>query len=499
MKNFIFAILIILGFSISISYSQTIWTPPQKLTNGFVDRNPSFGSKYFIGVTFNLYSSEYLIFERYINTYSQICVLRLGTTTILDSVIYLTTNSFLKRNPSISYYSPSYLSNITKAIALWESNEKGKWDIFGKCFNGQTGWGNVFPFDTSTGNKSKPRSVRLDSMNYLVVYEKNGDIILKKFNPFTQVISYDTNLTATDTAFCSNPYAYFSPTSQNSYVVTFEKRKPDNKFAIYFRKSNALPVWTAPDTIAFLGNNIFDSFTISNFSYPTVIFESDRNGYSDIYATSLSNPLQQEKVFTSPTNPGFDYKNFVYVYYPIITDYIGFNVCAYTKRKSDSTKVMFSSRGYPLNDSTTICDTSKKTSITMNGGIYNLSWYSMIWVIFNKDSASYSNLWARRININLTEIKKISEIVPTSFSLSQNYPNPFNSNSKIKMQISKLSDVKLIVYNILGKEVSTLVNEKLNPGTYEIIFDGSNLPSGVYFNKLTAGDFSDTKKMILMK
>jgi N-acetylneuraminic acid mutarotase len=96
-------------------------------------------------------------------------------------------------------------------------------------------------------------------------------------------------------------------------------------------------------------------------------------------------------------------------------------------------------------------------------------------------------------------ITAISTEVPGSFSLSQNYPNPFNPNSKIKFQIAKLSNVKLVVIDILGREVTTLVNENVKPGTYEVDFDGSKFSSGVYFYKLQTESFSETKKMLMVK
>lgn len=108
--------------------------------------------------------------------------------------------------------------------------------------------------------------------------------------------------------------------------------------------------------------------------------------------------------------------------------------------------------------------------------------------------------WGITLTYNVTiSVKKISEIVPDNFELSQNYPNPFNPNTNIKYQIAKSKDVNLKVFDILGKEVATLVNEKQTPGVYEITFDGSKLPSGVYFYRLSTGDFSETKKMILIK
>jgi hypothetical protein len=89
--------------------------------------------------------------------------------------------------------------------------------------------------------------------------------------------------------------------------------------------------------------------------------------------------------------------------------------------------------------------------------------------------------------------------IPDNFSLSQNYPNPFNPSTNIKYQITDNKFVTLKVYDILGKEVATLVNEKQNAGTYEATFDGSKLTSGIYFYKLTCEDFSETKKMLMIK
>jgi hypothetical protein len=96
-------------------------------------------------------------------------------------------------------------------------------------------------------------------------------------------------------------------------------------------------------------------------------------------------------------------------------------------------------------------------------------------------------------------IKNISSEVPSSFLLNQNYPNPFNPNTNIRYQISNNSFVSMKLYDALGRNIETLVNEKQSAGTYEANWDASNYPSGVYFYKLEAGDFSQVKKMILIK
>ncbi|MFH1194502.1 MAG: T9SS type A sorting domain-containing protein [bacterium] len=89
--------------------------------------------------------------------------------------------------------------------------------------------------------------------------------------------------------------------------------------------------------------------------------------------------------------------------------------------------------------------------------------------------------------------------LPTEYYLSQNYPNPFNPSTVIKYQVPSLQAVSLKVYDILGREVATLVNEEKPAGNYEVIFNGEGLPSGVYFYSLHAGNFHQTKKMLLLK
>ncbi len=95
--------------------------------------------------------------------------------------------------------------------------------------------------------------------------------------------------------------------------------------------------------------------------------------------------------------------------------------------------------------------------------------------------------------------KVLINSIPKAYALNQNYPNPFNPSTKINFQISKLEFVSLKVYDVLGNEVSTLVNEKKSPGNYDVAFDASSLSSGIYFYQIKAGNFIQTKKMTLIK
>lgn len=102
-------------------------------------------------------------------------------------------------------------------------------------------------------------------------------------------------------------------------------------------------------------------------------------------------------------------------------------------------------------------------------------------------------------SFNLSDELEVNITSPYHFSLEQNYPNPFNPSTKIKYAIGNRQFATLKVFDILGNEVATLVNEVKEPGVYEINFDASNVSNGVYFYKLQTGNFSDVKKLVVIK
>jgi hypothetical protein len=111
-----------------------------------------------------------------------------------------------------------------------------------------------------------------------------------------------------------------------------------------------------------------------------------------------------------------------------------------------------------------------------------------------------NQIWQRlnRIICNQTSVAG-SSATPASFTLMQNYPNPFNPSAKVSFVIGHSSFVSLKVFDVLGREVAALANEQLVPGTHERTFDASGLSSGVYLYRLTAGAFTSTKRMLLLK
>ena len=119
-------------------------------------------------------------------------------------------------------------------------------------------------------------------------------------------------------------------------------------------------------------------------------------------------------------------------------------------------------------------------------------------------NTSVDGLWCNIDNVFIGNhsaigIQPIGKNVPKVFALRQNYPNPFNPVTNIEFDLPKSEFVRLIVFNSIGQEVKTLVNETKPAGSYKVDFDASELPSGAYFYRITAGDFVQTNKMILVK
>jgi hypothetical protein len=105
----------------------------------------------------------------------------------------------------------------------------------------------------------------------------------------------------------------------------------------------------------------------------------------------------------------------------------------------------------------------------------------------------------RRFLSEFTAVQPVSNQIPKYYSLSQNYPNPFNPSTNFQFSIPKPGLVNITIYDALGRKVETLVNQELKPGTYKVDWSASAYPSGVYFYRLSAGDYTETKKMVLIK
>lgn len=232
-------------------------------------------------------------------------------------------------------------------------------------------------------------------------------------------------------------------------------------------------------------DSIFTYNGVQGASFSSIFFPSANIGYASMV---YSNMFNNGSIILKTTNGGNDWQQMYQGY----THYIS---KMYFKNNNAGITVSEGSLGYVF--------------YTTNGGF---NWHQSFWtdyglkdVVFTTPETGFiiggegSILRTTNFGGIVTSINYSNTINISSFSLSQNYPNPFNPSTKIKFDIPKGSLVKLKIYDILGREVATLVNEKLNPGTYEYEWNGIDLSSGIYFYKLEAENFIQTKRMVLVK
>ena len=493
MKNLI--LLILLSTCIP-TFAQSQFET-HTLTSGHVDKNPVFASSYY-PAQWILLNMELLAFERHSGSNSQICVIQMGPNGMLGQLTQITNAASLKRNPAIDYNSLyGHSGSVTHALAVWEDYRNSKWDLYASSFSTSWGWSVPYAFDTDQYNKSNVKIIGRDSAIFYIVYEKNNDIIYRKFNSRTAVVLEETNLTSSDPAVCGKPAIVYADYLYEFFIVTYEKTKANTKKAVYFRKRSSSGVWSSPDTAAYAGNNMNTGFAANNWAYPEMTFDSDRSGKYKMYATLL-NPngtKDQYLVQNIQQYSYYNYNHFQSFFYPIITDNTYFMVASYI-RKSDVTK-LFCLGNVPA-DSTLLGDSSLSIKSSINNGI-RAGNIAVVWIAYAKDSLSFSNVYAKRISIVISGVKNLGTGVPEEYSLYQNYPNPFNPSTVIKFAVPKAGVVRLRVFDALGREVVTLVNEHLSEGTYETSFDASNYASGVYYYELNASNYKATKRMVYVK
>lgn len=157
----------------------------------------------------------------------------------------------------------------------------------------------------------------------------------------------------------------------------------------------------------------------------------------------------------------------------------------------------------------TVAQTKIQNSVLGNGGI-KISGSSnrimgtvgqpAIGKTSNSNNYNYIGFWYQAGILNITDVEQLSHNpLPKEYMLKQNYPNPFNPTTTILFSIPKQSMVTLRICDVLGKEITVLLDEELQPGEYKAVFDAGQLPSGIYFYHIKAEEFRQVKKLMLLK
>lgn len=482
----IFLILTIGIFLICNSYSEAQWLSDQRLTTSIGNSQTPFNNSKCVAASGN---NVYAVWTDQRNGNFEVFYKR-----SIDGGISWSADQLLTNIPLNSEY-PSIAVSGSVVHIVWLDYRGTNYSIYYKrsADNG-TSWGQDILLSGNSGSLLYRPSVAVSGSNVHVVWEDvregNWEIFYKRSGNGGLSWGADIRLT-NDPAY--SEFASVSASGSIVHVVWTDGRSgfPNNE--IYYKGSaDGGQTWGADMRLANSISARYPSVS-SDSSKVQVVWEDERDGNFEIYTTQsidgginwsadkrITNNSETQRN-ASVTVSGSD----VHVVWDDGRD--GNNVMIYYKHSADD--------GLTWGADTRLTDLTGSAlypSIAVSGTVLHV-------VFTDWRDGDQEIYYKRNPTGNPVGIQNSSSEIPDQFYISQNYPNPFNPTTNLGFGISDLGFVSLKIYDIQGKEVAVLVNENLSPGSYEYEWNASGFPSGVYFYKLQAGDYSEVKKMSLTK
>ncbi len=493
MKHLIFvSIFLLIIKADEISAQPYNWNPEKKLTEGYYDSDPKFIQ--LINQNYWNHNLDLLIFKRknsLTDTLSGICAVKIDTGGINGVPFYLSNGTFSDINPDVCI--GNCCIEIRNALAVWESKRQEGSIIAGCYFDYNLGWGKTFIIDSSSDNHN-PKATGITNTTYSVVYQSGNDIIYKEIDAVNSSTIYSFNLTSGDTSVCSKPEIGRKPGILNNTQITYQQKKSDGDFSVLRRIYTSNNIWSEPEILSDLGDNRTSVYLLGETEYNPGI-ESNRSGNWNSY-------WFRENGLEGLSNFNYDADNTslrTFLNNRVTSSFIYSNTYAYKEELLNQKRIILFNKDFSNDKDTVPINSIENTGLTINAGLKYFNYDFLIWVVYNKDNDGLSSLYGKSVRVKNTGIIENNSFSPDKFMIYQNYPNPFNPSTNLEFGIPELGFVSLKVYDALGKVVKTLVNENKPAGYYNVEFDGNDLPSGIYFYRLEAGEFTLTKRMILLK
>lgn len=485
MKKIIFSFVILINCILS---AQTDFIIKQITNYDYDSRNP-----YIVNRPVYLPDPGEFVFEiRKVNETNIGLIKYIIESDSFSSPLTITDDTSNNINPSIT---EEFIDN---PVILFQTDINGNWDLAISVENDGI-WSNPEFITNSGEDETNPIFLSAYSFNYepfdtlWILYEKNQSIHL---------LSYKQGVTADRIIFeAHDSISYSSPTGffDSPMQIAAVENSPTQKRLVYRKFDNIegtlFPIHLisgdgSPDNPRF-----FNSLGFEFLSYTA----EQTNGLRNIYYTYDWEDNNPEPWVDDPSG---DLSSLAVTTVSIITEsrWGTGDANTYFVARNDSNFIRLN-----LQDSNPFflqLDTLLYIKVdNPNSDIGNIGTIlsdAICYTVFEDSSNGHINLFARKDLVSLDKVTAVNQS-DLHFYLSQNYPNPFNPSTRISFIVNKSSLVSLKVYDVLGNEVETLVNEEKSPGTYNINFNASGLSSGVYFYRLKSGTFSETKKMIFLK
>ncbi len=474
---------LIIFIIISVSSVIAQWQPEVRLTNNNSESHTSSNNAWCVASSGSV---VHVVWHDYRDGNSEIYYKR-----SIDGGVSWSADMQLTNDPASSW-NPSVTVSGSVVHVVWQDDRNGNTEIYYKRSIDEGGNWEADTRLTNNASSSVSPSVTVSGPAVHVVWFDNRDgneeIYYKRSLDFGGSWGTDIRMT-NNSAISRNPSVTASGSA--AHVVWEDNR--EGNWEIYYKGSIDEGVNWDPDTR--LTNNTANSWypsVSSSGSDVHIVWSDDRDGNLEIYYKGSINKGVNWDADTRLTNnsaasrtPSVSVSGqAVHVVWDDRRG--GASGEIYYKRSTDA------GVSWIADTQLTVNFASQNPSVSVSGTAVYVVWKDYRdgnWEIYSKQNPTG----------NPVGIINISSEIPNEFSLGQNYPNPFNPATKIKFELRNTSFTNLVIYDGLGREVETIVNEQLNAGSYEADWNASNFPSGVYFYKLTTGDFSKTNKMLLIK
>ncbi|MBK9404488.1 MAG: T9SS type A sorting domain-containing protein [Ignavibacteria bacterium] len=474
---------LIIFIIISVSSAIAQWQPEVRLTNNSSESLISSNNAWCVASSGPV---VHVVWYDYRDGNSEIYYKR-----SIDGGVSWSADMQLTNDPASSW-NPSVTVSGSVVHVVWQDDRNGNTEIYYKRSIDEGGNWEADTRLTNNASSSVSPSVTVSGPAVHVVWFDNRDgneeIYYKRSLDFGGSWGTDIRMT-NNSAISRNPSVTASGSA--AHVVWEDNR--EGNWEIYYKGSIDEGVNWDPDTR--LTNNTANSWypsVSSSGSDVHIVWSDDRDGNLEIYYKGSINKGVNWDADTRLTNNSAASRT------PSVTVSGQAVHVVWDDRRGGASGEIYYKRStdagvsWIADTQLTVNFASQNPSVSVSGTAVYVVWKDYRdgnWEIYSK----------RNPTGNPIGIINISSEIPKEFSLGQNYPNPFNPATKIKFALHNTSFTNLVIYDGLGREVETIVNEQLNAGIYEADWNASNFPSGVYFYKLTTGDFSKTNKMLLIK
>jgi hypothetical protein len=477
------------------------WEKVDTLTGGlFEDRNPSVFHGFFPGW---YGQTQWMVFDRYSSSEATIAAKRYSESTrTWDSDVVVVArrpvddDHGLPDYSSLSYSLPGDSVTRTVHVIAWHQKNGQSRDIYCSFLRDRDAiWSDPVAITDDSVDNTNARIIPLRDSTFILTW-KRKNVVAYSFLTVHTSTSPETLATGSD-----DSLEYDISGMWQRGDVTWTSKDSLGKRLILHRKFSAgySFILSPPETLSF-GSDAFHPRMTSG--RPIVLFEANANGSADIFAWARDAIGQY--IDPVSADPSSEDRNASAFYNPIITKparvfaaaALGFDLLVFERRSPQDSGLVFSHFGFSR-------DTVRSPGYNRNacvgsrlfGGWGNGTYIPVVWES-NRDGRSH--IYGRIVNIPYGSVEQ-EPILPASFELVQNWPNPFNPRTRLRFVLSSSASISLKVFDILGREVATLVEGITAPGTHEVLFDGTRLSTGPYLCRLTVEGNSKTRTMMLLK